>query len=389
VAQAAATETQMLDRPAVIMAAASAGTAAVIVFALLPVLSGVMADHFLLDDVQTGLVATAYFSVYALIALTSVIWIRRVDWVVTTRAGFALMCAGLLLSWLAPGFTLASAGLALVGTGAALLFPISLTLVSDMQNTERAYAIKLAVEQLVPAALLFLLSSTLFAGFGLATLLLSLLVVVVLCQLLALPMPRAGNTDQHTQAREGNARLGMGSLASLALAFAGFAGLWAFLERIAVDNNFDPAFTNTWLGAGLIASGLGPVAAAALEQRSSRGVWLGGGMGIAVLSLTLLSGPVTPWAYACALLLLPFSFYFAMTFLMAVIAAADHNGKMSGLMAFALAVGAGAGPAVFGWLRAGDGPVVMVMGLLILSGTLLALLIQYRLQQSEVQEIND
>jgi predicted MFS family arabinose efflux permease len=365
------------------MAAASAGTAAVIVFALLPVLSGVMADHYALNDVQTGLVATSYFSVYALIALTSVIWIRRVNWLLTTRVGFALMSAGLLATWLAPGFMLASAGLAVVGTGAALLFPVSLTLVSDMHNTERAYAIKLAVEQLVPAALLFLLSSTLFAGFGVSTLLLSLLVVVVLCAVLCLHMPTAGNNAQHQAAQGSNAVLGVGSLLALALAFSGFAGLWAFLERIGADNAFDPAFTNTWLGVGLITSGLGPVVAATLEQHGNRAAWLGAGMGSAALSLALLTGAVTEFAYACVLALLPFSFYFAVTFLMAVVAQADHNGRLAGLMAFALAVGAGAGPALFGWMRAGDGPVVMAMGALIIAGAVLALLIQSRLEAGE------
>jgi hypothetical protein len=80
------------------------------------------------------------------------------------------------------------------------------------------------------------------------------------------------------------------------------------------------------------------------------------------------------------LILLPFSFYFAITFLMAVVAQADHNGKLAGLMAFALAVGAGVGPAIFGWIRAGQGPVVMAMGALIVSGAVLALLIQWRLE---------
>src|SRR5210317_1594124 len=101
-----------LDRTAVVIAAAATGTAAVLVFALLPVLSGVIADQFQLDDVQTGLVATSYFSVYALIALSSSTWIRRFDWVKTARAGYAIMLAGLVAGLLAPSFFVASIGLA-------------------------------------------------------------------------------------------------------------------------------------------------------------------------------------------------------------------------------------------------------------------------------------
>jgi uncharacterized transporter YbjL len=64
-----------------------------------------------------------------------------------------------------------------------------------------------------------------------------------------------------------------------------------------------------------------------------------------------------------------------------VVAEADHNGKIAGLMSFSLAIGAGAGPALFGWIKATDGPVVLVMGLLILSGSTLIIWIQTRLTQ--------
>ena len=44
---------------------------------------------------------------------------------------------------------------------------------------------------------------------------------------------------------------------------------------------FDPAFTGTWLGAGLIASGLGPLVAAATESSLRRASALIAGMAIA------------------------------------------------------------------------------------------------------------
>ena len=182
-----------LDRTPVIIAAAATGTAAVLVFALLPVLSGVMADQFQLDDVQTGLVATSYFSIYALMALSSSTWIRRFDWVKTARTGYAIMLVGLLLTLSAPTFVIASSGLAIVGAGAGLLFPISLTLVSDMTHTDRVYAIKIAAEQLVPAGLLFLLSSSLFAVAGLSTTLIALIAVVSVCFFMSVQLPAEGN----------------------------------------------------------------------------------------------------------------------------------------------------------------------------------------------------
>lgn len=371
-----------LDRTPIIIAAAATGTAAVLVFALLPVLSGALADEYQLDDVQTGLVATSYFSVYALIALTSSTWIRRFDWVRTARAGYAIMLTGLLVSLFAPSFAIASSGLAVVGAGAGLLFPISLTLVSDMTHTDRAYAIKLAVEQLVPAGLLLLLSSALFPDSGLATTLAALIAVVFLCFFMSAQLPPTGNIEKHRSSEShGKLSLGIASLVALAISFAGFAGLWAFLERIAVDNAFEPGFTNTWLAVGLITSGLGPIAAAVLEDRLGRIFPMGLAIIIAMGTLVLLATSGSKGTYALVLTVLPLSYYFAITYMFGVVADADSNGKIAGLMSFALAVGAGGGPAIFGMVRADDGPVILVMSLLMLVGTGMMIAIQFLLQK--------
>ena len=371
-----------LDRTPVIIAAAATGTAAVLVFALLPVLSGVLADQFQLNDVQTGLVATSYFSVYALIALTSSTWIRRFDWVKTARAGYAIMLVGLLVSLLAPSFAIASSGLAVVGAGAGLLFPISLTLVSDMTHTDRVYAIKIAAEQLVPAAVLFLLSSSLFAAAGLSTTLIALIAVVSVCFFMSVQLPAEGNVAKHASSEKGGRlSLGIASLCALAIGFAGFAGLWAFLERIAVDNAFEPGFTNTWLAVGLITSGLGPIAAAVLEDRVGRVFPMGLAIIVAMGTLVLLGTSSSTGTYALVLTVLPLSYYFAITYMFGVVADADSNGKIAGLMSFALAVGAGGGPAIFGLIRASGGPVILGMSLLMLVGVGIMIAIQVLLQK--------
>ena len=373
-----------LDRTPVIIAAAATGTAAVLVFALLPVLSGVMADQFQLDDVQTGLVATSYFSIYALIALSSSTWIRRFDWVKTARVGYAIMLVGLLVSLLAPSFVIASAGLAVVGAGAGLLFPISLTLVSDMTHTDRVYAIKIAAEQLVPAGLLLLLSSSLFVVADLSTTLIALIAVVSVCFFMSLQLPAEGNVAKHAGIEQGGRlSLGIASLVALAIGFAGFAGLWAFLERIAVDNAFEPGFTNTWLAVGLITSGLGPIAAAVLADRVGRVFPMGLAIIVAMGTLVLLATSNSTGTYALVLTVLPLSYYFAISYMFGVVADADSNGKIAGLMSFALAVGAGGGPAIFGMLRADHGPVILVMSLLMLVGTGMMIVIQLLLQKHE------
>ena len=107
---------------------------------------------------------------------------------------------------------------------------------------------------------------------------------------MSLQLPAEGNVAKHAGGEKGGRlSLGIASLVALSIGFAGFAGLWAFLERIAVDNAFEPGFINTWLAVGLITSGLGPIAAAVLEDRLGRIVPMGLAIIIAMGTLVLLA----------------------------------------------------------------------------------------------------
>ncbi len=99
----------------------------------------------------------------------------------------------------------------------------------------------------------------------------------------------------------------------------------------------------------------------------------------------MLTGEVDHLDYALVLFALPLVFYFAVTYILSVIAEADHNGKMSGLMSFALAVGAGTGPALFGTLLSSDGPVVLAMGILIGAGAAMILFVHTQLQSRTIE----
>ncbi len=372
-----------LDRYPVVAAAAGSGTAAILVFALMPVLVGGMADRYALDDLQSGLIATVYFSTYALMALTSPVWVRRWNWRRMTFLGFVIMLASLSVASMASSLGIAMAAVAVSGLGAGLLYPISLTLVSDMEHTERVYSIKIAVEQLVPASLLILLSLGWFLGSGLEATLLALLVAMAGCLLASIAMPASGCHRESTIAGKQRG-LAMGLLALLALAinFAGFAGLWVFLERIAIESGFDAEFTNLWLAVGLVTSGVGPLVAAGVADRFGR-IWpVLLSTSLAIASMVLLAGTVSQMSYAAVLTLLPLTYYFAISYFFSIVAEADTNGKIAGLMAFALAMGAASGPALFGAVKSVNGPVLGLMALLIAVGAVLILLIATRLNKT-------
>lgn len=270
-----------------------------------------------------------------------------------------------------------------------MLYPISLTLVSDMEHTERVYAIKLAVEQLVPAGLLLLISAGVFVFMaeGLKGSLAAIFLALVFCLVASVAMPPAGNEKTGAQHAGGEGILaGVVVLAALGLNFAGFAGLWVFMERIAVEQGFDSQFINLWLAVGLITSGVGPMIAAFLSDKFGRIRPLLFSTATALASMTFLGGEISKASYALALTLLPLTYYFGLSYVFSIVATADTNGRIAGLMSFALAVGSAAGPALFGAARHADGPVLGLMAACIAGGALLVIFVARR--QSQAAEVS-
>ena len=367
-------------------AVAAIGTVAVLVFALLPVISGVLASRFVLDDMQTGFAATAYFVAYAVITSTSGLWIRRFNWRKVLKLGFAAMIVGLVSCIFAESFSAAQISLALVGVGAGLLFPVSFTIASEMRNTDRVFAIKLTAEQLVPAAMLFLLTSSFLLVDVYADLFLIILLGVIVGSL-SIQLVPDNMRQQEDEVRDhgskwGNVRWGLLALVGLLINFAGFAGVWAFLERIASSNSLDPSFTERWIAIGLVTSGVGPLCVAFVGERLDRRVAIAAASTVTVLCLLLLNGETTELKYAAALFLLPLAFYFSISYMLAIVAEVDYNGKVSSLMSFVLAVGAISGPPLFGYLKSIDGPALSAMSVLLLVGAGLMIAVQTSIQSS-------
>ncbi|MDB4299619.1 hypothetical protein N9928_01035, partial [bacterium] len=84
-----------MDTRRIILSVVALGTAAVLLFAVMPLIIGGMATRFALTDTQSGLVATAYFASYALLALTSPTWVRRLNWRYTAFGAYVGLVVGI------------------------------------------------------------------------------------------------------------------------------------------------------------------------------------------------------------------------------------------------------------------------------------------------------
>ena len=317
---------------AALTAACGNGVSGVIIFALLPILLAVCADHLKLTAVQAGMLASTYFASYALITAISIFWILRVQWQAATYAAIGIMIVSIISIVILETYNATLIGLFFCGIGASILHALGYGIVSEMHDTDRGFAIKLIPEQLVPAAILLLLSAY-FAEFLNFKVLFSCILVTV-----------------KSESTKLNLSNGTGlALLALCISFSGFAGLWAFLERIANNGGIDIVYAGQLISIGLISAGIGPFIVPFIPARLGRSIPLTLSTLAAVLPLLLLTA-VTPLRYALVMAFLPAAWFMGNAYFCSVVSDKDDTGRMIGLIPFALSCGAIIGPPVFGWL---------------------------------------
>jgi len=383
---------QKLNSLSSLVAACSLGTSGVKVFAVLPLLLGVIAQHLALDEAQTGLVASYYYGAYFLATLTSVIWIRRISWRTLTFLGGGIMVVGLLISVLFNNtFEGVVGGIMLSGLGAAMVYALSVTLVSDMEDKDRRFAIKLIPEQVIPAILLLVLPALVIEDFGLPGMLLVLAGTILLLTLASGGIPAQGREHKpELSAGPVNKGLVFIGLGALVVFFAGFAGVWAFTE-ILVHDVLDSVLVGQLLGLGLVSSAVGPFAAAILADRFGRCLPVIAGVVITILSLGLLLEPITALKFGLFMAIFPAAYYFTLSYLFGIISDADVSGRNASLIASALALGAGVGPGVFGVLLDEFGHLAAYgfSGVAIALGCIIFIWLERRLEQDQLSSLEN
>ncbi len=359
----------------VLVTACAIGTAGVIIFALLPLLLGTAADAFDLNDSQVGFLGSAYVGGNTVVTALSFFWITRIDWRHVFVMGILLLVCGLLIAYFNPGYSGAIAGLSIAGLGSGFMYALSVAIVSEMQDADRKFGIKMVPEQGVSAILLFLLPSLVLVHWGFPGFLLTLVAFFLLASPFLLKVPSHGR-KQEILKNGGDSPVKpyvvFIALLGLLLFFGGIAGIWAFMERFANDGDIDKSLAGQLLAVGVVSSAVGPVIPAVIGDRFGRVLPLLITASIVVVSLLLLATPLTLWKYGLVLVVLPAAWYAGMAYQMGVIAEADVTGQYSVLMSAALGLGATLGPALLGLIKTASGlPVALAFaGAVAVSGAL-------------------
>jgi predicted MFS family arabinose efflux permease len=343
-------------------ASVTTATAGLLFYNVMPMYLGQLQETTGLETSEIGLIASIYFLGFNLVSLSSYLWIRKLPPFQTALASTLALIVILLLATQSNEFLYQAIVSASIGGLSGAIGTIGVTIVGDADNSTRWYGIQVAAEALAGVVLLFLLPATLIPLYGFAGVIYGMVIMTLLLlpsyyYLSREPLQVVGFNskepgDQHESVRS-TFHAWMGLIAMVCL-FVGSAAVWAFVERIAAINEFNPEAVGKMLGFSLFFAVIGSLAAGAVGNR------FGNTWPYLLNCLVLVAGVITIavtdnfTAYTVGACLFMFGWAAAFAYLFAIISDADPNGKFIALSVPALGIGSMIGPGLAGFLLSGD-----------------------------------
>ena len=354
-----------IDKFSVYIAAGLVSGCGAMMLNVLPVFVGVMAETYAFSESQLGDIIAGYNLTFTVIAVSALIWIRRFNWRSISVGGVIIAALALMAMSVASGFTHMLILAGVVGLGLGALYALIMAVLGDSSDPDRAYGLKLGLETIPGAAMLFILPTLVAPAYGFKGVVISMAAVLILLGLASFWLPRAGVAHAASMADESNSSKslvlsGLSLFASLAYC-AGLVGSWAFLELLGTERGIAGESIGMVLSIGFLICGLGGFIAAVIGDRWGRILPFVFITGVNLTGLWLLSmaGGVTLYALGSGLFLFTINFGLAYTF--GLTAVVDSTGKIVVLSAAVLSIGAVIGPFFGGRLVESSGFTALLM----------------------------
>jgi MFS family permease len=323
---------------------------------LMPVTLGSAADAYSLSDQQLGLLASSLLTGWLIATVLAFFFMHKIDrrWVTANGACVAALAS--IASQFGDGLSLLYMTWGIAGFGIALVYCVSIQLISELGDIERSFGFKLVSEVSGGAILLyvfpvFIISVWHYAGasYGVAA--------VYLSSLIFLPWvtPYAPIQKSVTQnERESAPLVAWITLGATLIFLSGITGLWAFMERIGTD----VGVTSNQMGIFLaILKLVGGLAGLTMVFASAKyGIRWPHIVALLCISISVLILHMTQSVsgYAVGTWIWEFGFTLGIGYQFAVLARLDTSKRLLLLIPSCIGLAGMIGPALAGYIKDGD-----------------------------------
>ncbi len=347
-----------LDRPSAIGAMVVLAVVGAMFFLLMPMYIGALTDYAGFDVEQIGNLTFFELIGVALVSLSSLAWIRRVDW----RLAVGGACSGLVI---ANGLAITNhdydwlvAVRILAGFSEGALLCIAYASLGDTEKVDRNFSFAVIGQILAPGIFFVMLPGWL-ANYGLSAIFYIQLVCAALALLTVLVYPSTGKSQHTNVSLLDTGRFPLLGLLGSVLFFNGVTDVWGFIERMGVEEGFSVQGIANILAFSLIASVSGALLASYMGDRYTRFWPMVVSLIVQLVALTLLVDGMSLVTYAVAIIVYSLGWNLWMPYQLSAISQVDNSGRIMGSVPLAQAFGVSLGPLIAGQLLTGDGFLVI------------------------------
>lgn len=364
-----------------------------IFYNLLPLILGVAQDDRGLAPSELGLLSAAFFLGFNAVSASAFFWLHRLGQRRIAVTAVAAAVIALLISS-APSYLLMLTFTAIAGGAFGVLYGMASTLIGRTTRQARWFGVKISLEAALGVLLLLVLPNTLIPAYGYLGLVTGVVLTVGLLAPVFLALPgsaltpvvNANSSDRGTDTPVLPSGQSAGrqmaiwlALAGCVLFFSGQTTVWAFVERLGANADFDPDDVAGLLSLTLVFAVLGSLSAAALADR------VGNLLPFLAACVLFLIGDATLFrtsdflAYGIGACIVMYSTGLGISYCVAEIARLDPDGRHVVLSVPAVGLGAMLGPGIAGFLAETQGySVVLLFGAVTITAAMILLTLAWR-----------
>jgi len=337
----------IFDNKLILLTAFALGNAGLLMIYLLPLLVGVVAEGYDLNEQQTGIFASSDLIGYSIASISAFFWIRKVNWKYAALLGIAIMLLGNFLSNAMPDFVSLTAMRVFTGLGQGIAVAITLAVVTDSTKVDKNFAIYLIISLLFGAICVGFLPSWIEQLNSPHPIYYAQIIFAAIAIPLVLwAMPTKGLDYEDSLGSGSLSYIVLLALGGIFLMFIGYGALWSMAERIGDFSGLSAEFIGTALAISLIVAIIALLIPIFTETKFGRLIPIMASLICLVIFGILLFWDTSETAFLIAVCIGSFGINLVLPYISGLIGEQDATGKGVIMVTPMYSIGFALGPAI-------------------------------------------